>query len=104
MLGIGLTGYVTYVNFQERLKLLRLLPFSQFTAHLTTLDHTSSFSCKDAMGDDVKGFTEIKLDHAHSFPVIYVPGYILIKGYQVGQAQLSLGEAMLTAPNDPSYP
>ena len=53
------------------------------------------------MGEGVKGFMEIKIHHLHCLSIIYSHGNILIKGYQLGQARLPLGEAMLTAPSDP---
>jgi len=53
------------------------------------------------VGDGVKCFNEIKIDHIHCLTIIYLPGYFFIKGYQVDQACFPFGEATMTASNDP---
>lgn len=48
------------------------------------------------MGDIVKGLTEVQVDNICSTFLICQVTHVIVELYQVGQAGLPLGEAMLT--------
>ena len=51
------------------------------------------------MEDSVKGLTEEQVDNIHS-PLVYQASHFIVEVYQVGQARIPFGEAMLTTPDD----
>jgi len=51
---------------------------------------------EDLMGDSVKGPTVVQVDNSHCSPLICQASHFIIEIYQVGQARLPIGEAMLT--------
>lgn len=51
---------------------------------------------KNAIGDNVKSLAKFKVDHIHHPLLVYPSSYAIMKGYEIGQVQLPLGESMLT--------
>ncbi|KAJ7403659.1 hypothetical protein WISP_149712 [Willisornis vidua] len=49
-----------------------------------------------AVGDSVKGFAEVQIDHIHSLPLIHLVGHLIVKGDQVGQTEPALPKSVLT--------
>lgn len=51
------------------------------------------------MGDSIKVFTEVQVDNIQCSALIYHISQPIIEVYEVGQAWLTLGEAILTTPD-----
>lgn len=49
----------------------------------------------------VKGLTEVKAENIQCFPLIYQTSHLITNIYQVGQAWLPIGEAMITTDDFP---
>ena len=82
---------------------LWVLPFSQFSVHLT--DHSSSphflsFPRRILWGDRVESLAEVKVDNIHCSSFIYPASHAIVESYQIGQAWFPLGESVLTTPNN----
>lgn len=51
------------------------------------------------MQDSVKGFTKVRVNNIHCFPLIHRASHLTVEGYQVGQASFPLCKSMLTTSN-----
>ncbi|KAK4823264.1 hypothetical protein QYF61_000231 [Mycteria americana] len=60
---------------------------------------SSQFLQENAVGNHVKGFTEVYIDNIHSLSLIHQVGHLLIEGDQVGQAGPAFPEPMLAGPD-----
>ena len=74
--------------------------FSQFSTHLTVcLSSPYQLLYEDLLGDSVKGPAEVQVDNIHCSPLVYQASHFIVEVYQVGQARIPFGEAMLTTPD-----
>ncbi|KAK4807797.1 hypothetical protein QYF61_023630 [Mycteria americana] len=67
-----------------------------YPAKSTTVQAMSSqFLQENAVGNRVKGFTEVQIDNIHSLSLIHQAGHLVVEGDQVGQAGPAFPEPML---------
>ena len=52
------------------------------------------------MGDSVESLSEVEADNIHCSPLIYPASHAIVESYQIGQAWFSLGESILTTPDN----
>lgn len=52
------------------------------------------------MADSLKSLAEVKVDSIHCSPLVDPICHVTIKGYKIRQARFTLGESMLTTPDD----
>lgn len=51
------------------------------------------------MGDSIESLAKVKVNYSHFSSLVHKLSHFIIEGNQIGQARLTFGKSMLTAPN-----